>query len=102
MRALDRMRVQGILGGPELHACQLAVGDLLEQGEHLGLSASVLNRAAYPYPVALGTLDAIHLATALVWMDVTGEAVTFATHDEGLARAAREMRLPVIGVPASR
>jgi hypothetical protein len=31
----------------------------------------VLERAAEPMPTELGTLDAIHLATALLWKDMT-------------------------------
>ena len=37
--------------------------------------------------------DAVHLAAALEWHDRTGEAVTVATFDEDLWRAAREAGL---------
>jgi hypothetical protein len=36
----------------------------------------------------IGTLAAIHLATALLWRSETGDEVLFATHDQQLARAA--------------
>ena len=48
-------------------------------------------------PTEIGTLDAIHLATALLWKEVTREALTMATHDGGLALAAQVHGLPVIG-----
>ncbi|MBI3375234.1 MAG: hypothetical protein HY017_26235 [Betaproteobacteria bacterium] len=35
------------------------------------IDAVVLGRAARPTPTELGTLDAIHLATALLWKEMT-------------------------------
>lgn len=37
--------------------------------------------------------DAVHLATALVWRETLGEAVTVATWDRELWRAARDAGL---------
>lgn len=34
------------------------------------LNRAVLHRAADPFPTVLGTRDPIHLASALLWMDV--------------------------------
>jgi hypothetical protein len=48
-------------------------------------------------PTALGTLDAIHLATALVWRDRQNVALTIATHDAALATAARAFGFDVVG-----
>jgi hypothetical protein len=48
-------------------------------------------------PTELGTLDAIHLATALLWRDFTDEPLTMATHDAALAIAAEAHGLPVVG-----
>lgn len=49
-------------------------------------------------PTELGTLDAIHLATALLWRDMVGAELTMATHDSALAIAAEAHGLPVVGV----
>ena len=38
------------------------------------LRTPVLSRAAEPMPVSLGTVDALHLATALIWGDRMGVA----------------------------
>lgn len=48
-------------------------------------------------PTELGTLDAIHLATALLWKAMTVGELTMATHDEALGIAAKAHGLPVIG-----
>lgn len=58
----------------------------------------VLTRAAQPLPISLGTLDAIHLVTALLWREATDTDPAFATHDTRLATAARALGLRVIGV----
>ena len=47
---------------------------------------------------APSTLDAIHLATALLWRERTGVKLVIATHDSGLGLAARASGVRVIGV----
>ena len=49
-------------------------------------------------PTELGTLDAIHLATALLWKETADDTLVMATHDEALATAARAHGLAVVGV----
>ena len=97
-RVLDRYRLLRALDGDVLHARQAAVGRVLDSTLLLAVSGHVLNRASYPLPVPLATLDALHLSTALVWQESTPEPVSFATHDLALARAARGMHLDVVGV----
>ncbi len=58
----------------------------------------VLRRAAAPLPTPLGTLDAIHLATALLWSELRGQSPVMLTHDRALATASRAFGLRVIGV----
>jgi len=50
-------------------------------------------------PTELGTLDAIHLATALLWKEMTGANLMMTTHDAALALGAKAHGLPVVGVP---
>jgi predicted nucleic acid-binding protein len=57
------------------------------------LDQSIADRAASLEPASLGTLDAIHLATAL---EMRGEIDAFLTYDARLAAAARAHRLPVV------
>jgi predicted nucleic acid-binding protein len=71
---------------------------LLDTLEVVEPSRAVLERAAQPLPITLGTLDAIHLATAALWREQSKESLTMATHDERLALAARAMGLPVVGL----
>jgi predicted nucleic acid-binding protein len=59
---------------------------------------NVLARASQPLPTPLGTLDAIHLATALHWRESREPDLVFATHDAALALAARSCGLRVSGI----
>ena len=54
-------------------------------------------RATLPMPTVIGTLDALHLVTALEVRRTLAPKVVFLTHDEQLARAARASGLVVQG-----
>lgn len=97
LRTLDRLRIAERLEDAEIALRREAVFRLVESMEIVELTRPVLARAAHPLPTALGTLDAIHLATALLWKDRNGTDLTMATHDEALATAARASGLRVIG-----
>jgi len=65
------------------------------------IDTAVLDRAAQPMPTELGTLAAIHLATALLWKEMEHVELVMATHDGALALGARAHGLPVVGVARS-
>jgi predicted nucleic acid-binding protein len=100
LRTLDRLRLAEGLEDAEIAVRREAVYRVLEAVEVVELGRPVLARASQPMPTALGTLDAIHLATALLWKDRSGADLVMATHDEALAMAARASGLRVVGVPA--
>ncbi len=61
------------------------------------VTPTVLARACDPMPSILGTLDAVHLTTALIWREHSNEELVLATHDRALAGAARAYGFAVIG-----
>jgi predicted nucleic acid-binding protein len=97
LRTLDRLRLEERLSDAEITRRREAVFHLLDSLVLVEPSPSILDRAAQPLPTVLGTLDTIHLATALLWRELKGEQVTVATHDLALARAARASGLEVLG-----
>lgn len=97
-RTIDRLRLQGALTLEEAAARSRAVGDWLEAFDLVLLRPLVLSRAGEPLPTPLGTLDAIHLATALLWRERMGPLATIATHDSSLGVAARTYGFDVRGV----
>ena len=75
----------------------VTVNDWLEAVDLVLLQRPILARAAEPFPTPLGTLDAVHLATALVWRDRVRQELVIATHDGSLAIAARAFGIQVLG-----
>jgi len=65
--------------------------------EFVGLTPAVLNRASHSFSTALGTLGALHLATALRLAEVLGIDLILLTHDSELAIAARGVNISVEG-----
>ncbi|TNF72485.1 MAG: PIN domain-containing protein [Acidobacteria bacterium] len=97
LRTLDRLRLVGMLGESDLVELRETVYRLTASLEIVELSAPVLARASQPLPTTLGTLDAIHLVTALMWRDELEADLVMATHDHALAQAARACGLEAIG-----
>lgn len=97
LRTLDLLVLRGALAGEDAAERRAVIYGLLEAVELVELGAGVLARAAQPFPVPLGTLDAIHLATALLWRERGERALAFATHDAALALAARASGFEVVG-----
>lgn len=98
LRTLDRLRLTDGIDENELAVRRETIYRLLETLEVVEPTRLVLHRAAQPLPTSLGTLDAIHLATAALWQEARGSDLVMATHDQALALAARASGLHVIGV----
>ncbi len=96
-RTIDRLRHQGALSVEEAAARSRIVTEWLEAIDLVLLRPPVLSRASEPMPMALGTLDALHLATALIWRDRMGPLPAMATHDTALGAAARAFGFEVLG-----
>lgn len=97
LRTLDRLTRAGSLSDEELADRRTAVYRLLEAVEVVDVSRPIRRRASELFPASLGTLDAIHLSTAISWRDARGTDLTMATHDKALATAARSVGLQVVG-----
>ena len=66
---------------------------ILTDIEFVEVTPSIAAAAAIVHPPLLGTLDAIHLATALA---LVPDLDAFVTYDDRLAEAARAIGLPVV------
>src|SRR5205823_773477 len=97
LRTLDRARLRAHLPDTEVARRRSTILALVDSLELVEVDAIVLDRAAQPMPTELGTLDAIHLATALLWKQVTRTNLVVATHDGALALAAHAHGLAVVG-----
>jgi predicted nucleic acid-binding protein len=98
LRTVDRQRLRASLDDEEVAQRHAAVHDALERLRLVPVTAEVLARAAQPFPTSLGTLDAIHLATALLWQESGRDRLEgLLTHDAELGRAARAVGFVALG-----
>lgn len=98
LRTLDRLKIRHEITDSEIAVRREAVFRLIEEIEIVEPTRPVLARASHPLPTPLGTLDAIHLATALLWQEKEHKQLVMATHDTALAIAAQACGLRVAGV----
>jgi predicted nucleic acid-binding protein len=97
-RTLDRLRLAGL---DDSQAIQIRSGleDNLTQIAMIRLDSAVLRRAGGSFPIPLGALDAIHLATALMYFETSGEELVMLTHDRQLAAASQACGLQAYPSP---
>lgn len=100
-RTIDRARIRERLSDQAVAQQREAVFGLLDAFDIVPLDSVVLERAAEPFPTLLSSLDAIHLATALLARGQVPD-LHFATHDDELATAARAMGFQVLGASRPR
>lgn len=101
LRTLDRRLRQGLLTHGELSQRRGLALQLLERVARIELTPVVLRRAAEPFPLPLGTLDALHLASLVLWSEAQPSRGTLATHDRELGAAAASMGFTVLGLPGA-
>lgn len=101
LRTLDRMRLAGAVEDRELGRRRATTLELFEGIQAIRINRAVLDKAGEPFPTMIRSLDAIHVASALL-ARTSIAALRFATHDVTMATAALAMGLKVIGasVPA--
>ena len=97
LRTIDRARLRDGLSDESVAERRAGIIESLRSFELLPIDRLVLERAAGHFPTALGTLDALHLASALVSREEVPDLV-LATHDRELAVAARSVDFRVVGV----
>ena len=97
LRTIDRARIRLGLKDQDAADRRAAVLDAVETFSLVAVGRRILERAAEPFPTMLGSLDAIHLASALLVRDQFDD-LSLATHNLELAVAAKAMGFPVHGV----
>jgi len=100
LRTVDRLRLRARLADREVARQRSIILQLLDSLELV--DSLVLGRAAQPQTTEVETLEAIHLATALVWRETIDAKLIMATHDLALAIAAEAHGVRVVGVQSGR
>ena len=97
-RVIDRLRLGAALDDDGVALAHAGLATIEATIGRLGLTRAVLRRAALPMATAVKTLDAIHLASAMLLQERRGHPLVFATHDARQATAARALGFECRGV----
>ena len=95
-RTVDRMRLEGQIDDAERVVLHRQFSLFWEGAHRILLKSPIFNRAA-SFPTVLGTLDAMHLASALAVIPSLDEPLVVLTHDKQLGRSAEAVGLQVQG-----
>ena len=95
LRTIDRARIQRRLDDAEVARLRADLMRSIEAFTLIGLNDAVKARAGEPFPTTVGTLDAIHLSSALLAREQV-EDLRLATHDQELEIAARSLGFDVL------
>lgn len=96
-RTVDRLRLDGRLNDEEVVRLRDECRKVHAAMHIVPVDEDILAHAGNPFPTTVGTLDAIHLASALAVQEAT-PLDRFLTHDRRLALAAAGMGFTVAGV----
>jgi predicted nucleic acid-binding protein len=96
LRVIERARLTLRTDDEQSARQRVDVLDAMTTFRLAAVTPSILDRAADPFPTSIGTLDALHLATALEWRTIYPD-LAVATHDRELATAARAVGFAVEG-----
>ena len=97
LRTVDRLRLTHEISDAELVEL---VSDIQIAHETFAIhpvTSQILQRASETFPTVVGTLDAIHLATALSIREIE-KLDSLLTHDSQLGTAARSLGFEVTGM----
>jgi len=97
LRVLERVRMEGRCESTQFVCLRKNIEVINDHFAIVPLSEAILARAGESFPTMIGTLDAIHLASALYVRDSAG-LDAFLTHDKQLGMAASAMGFHVIGL----
>lgn len=98
LRTIDRMRILEKWSDEEVAKRINLFNGKSEFIEMVPLQPAILERAANPFSVIIKTLDAIHLATAMLVEKSIEAPLLFLTHDSQLALAASASGFTVEGI----
>lgn len=98
LRTLDRLVAARRLSESDCIAASEYLFEAFEHLEIIPLSELILERVGEPLSVNLGTLDAIHLFSAISWRWHKKHSPVFLTHDVTLGKAAQMFGFKVAGI----
>jgi len=100
-RAANQLRLNGKLDDAGRARLGTWIETVCNTVTQIPITDSVMRRAAEAYPVEVGTLQALHLATMQELEDVHGVKCVLASDDDGLVQAAKALGIAEAFEPKS-
>jgi len=97
LRIIEGLRRRGKMTDAEVAESVQGLDRILRKLSVIHLNSFILNRAGQAFPTVIGTLDAIHLSSALLCQEHQQKELTFLTHDPQIGRAAHALGLKALG-----
>jgi predicted nucleic acid-binding protein len=95
-RVLQRYRLEGMISDRQLQEAVSYFNELYDGLITFELTPQVKSRAAQAFPTVIGTLDALHLSTAILWSQLDPEPLVVLTADQQLRTCAQAVGLQAI------
>jgi predicted nucleic acid-binding protein len=93
LRVLDRWRITTEISDQKLVAARSLCLQILSGLRVIALDDQVIALASQTFPIAVKSLDAIHLASVIHFRNQCGAGPVLLTHDERLQMTARAMNV---------
>jgi hypothetical protein len=92
-RVLQRYRLDGGLTDSQLEAAVTHFHEIYDAFHIFDMGPQVKARSAGPFPTTIGTLDALHLSTAILWSEQERSPLLLFTYDQQMKTCAHAMGL---------
>lgn len=98
-RVLNRLRLEKEIDDLEYAILHKTFLEFYDSIYIIEINQAIKKKSAEPFPTIIGTLDAIHLASALLLKEENKKLeIIFLTHDNQLSIAATAVGFEVIGI----
>lgn len=95
LRVLDRWRITKEITDEKLVDARSLCFRILDGLRLIAIDEQIISLASQTFPIAMKSLDAIHLASAIQFQNQTKQKILLLTHDEKLKMAAIAMGVEV-------
>ncbi len=96
-RVLDRYRMENLLDDDQIAEAKASLKEIILGMYIIEISDSIKIRAQGSFPTILGTLDAIHISSALLWKENEHiETLTIVSHDKQMNKCAKALGFAII------
>jgi predicted nucleic acid-binding protein len=101
-RAANQMRLDGKIDDSDRARLGAWIETVCASVNQVPVTDAIVRRAAEAYPVAVGTLQAIHLATMQELESVRGVKCDLLSDDDGLVQAAKSLGFAEAALPPAK